>query len=667
MPETTQDKRIAAVATSPLEPDVLLFRSMSGTEALSRPYDFELVLLSENPNLAAADLLGHPLAISLIQADETSRYFHGHIARFGYAGVEGRYFRYQVRLRPWLWLLSRASNLRVFQQKNVPDIVKAVFDAHGFTDYRFALSETHPVREYCVQHRETDLEFVSRLLEEEGINYFFEHTAQKHTVVLADANDGHPTLTGGSELAFAPEAGNRRARDVYVYQWASEHRVQPGKVAMRDYDFESPGTDLTVSSAQSRSHQHAALERYEFSPGKYKQSGLGQSRAAWRLHEFQSRHAWYVGATNAMNAASGSLFTLKEHPRSDQNGEYLLTETRLRIDAGPYGAGDAGQEVYDCEFAALPRAQQYRPETATPRPMAGGPQTAVVVGPQGEDIWTDQYGRVKVQFYWDRDGQRNENSSCWVRVAQPWAGKGWGAVFIPRIGNEVIVDFLGGDPDQPIITGCVYNADQTVPYTLPDNRTQSGIKTRSSLNGTAENYNEIRFEDKKNEEEICIHAEKDMNVVVENNATLKIGFDKQDAGDQTVDIYNHRTVTLEEGNDTLHLKKGKRETTLDQGNDMLQLKQGKRDVILDVGNHTLSIKQGNQETKIDAGSSKLEAMQSIELKVGGNSIKIDQQGITIKGMMVTVQGDSKADLKSPMTTVSGDGILTVKGGLVKIN
>ncbi|WP_232020528.1 type VI secretion system tip protein TssI/VgrG [Methylocaldum marinum] len=256
---------------------------------------------------------------------------------------------------------------------------------------------------------------------------------------------------------------------------------------------------------------------------------------------------------------------------------------------------------------------------------------------------------MKVKFHWDRAESRDETSSCWVRVSQAWAGKGWGAIAIPCIGQEVIVDFLEGNPDQPIITGRVYNSEQTVPYPLPDKATQTGIKSRSSKQGASDNFNEIGMEDDIGNEEIYIHAEKDMNVVVENSATLRVGFDKQDPGDQTVDIYNNRTATLE------------------QGNDKLQLKQGNWEVLLDMSNHTLSIKQGNQETKIDLGKSTLEAIQSIELKVGQNSIKIDQTGVTIKGMMINIEGTTMAELKAPMTTVKGDGMLTAKGGLVRVN
>jgi type VI secretion system secreted protein VgrG len=309
-------------------------------------------------------------------------------------------------------------------------------------------------------------------------------------------------------------------------------------------------------------------------------------------------------------------------------------------------AGDFTESV---AISAIAKTQQFRAAHRTPKPVVRGPQTAIVVGPAGEEIYTDQYGRVKVKFHWDRAENKDETSSCWIRVSQPWAGKGWGAITIPRIGQEVIVDFLEGNPDQPIITGRVYNADQTVPYALPDNATQTGIKSRSTKAGGQDNFNEIRMEDKKGQEEIYIHAEKDMNVVVENNATLKIGFDKKDKGNQTIDIYNDRTTTLE------------------QGNDKLQLKQGNREVVLDMGNHTLSIKQGNQETKVDLGKSTLEAMQSIELKVGQNSIKIDQSGITIKGMMIKIEGTAMAEVKSPMTTIKGDGMLTAKGGIVMIN
>ena len=326
----------------------------------------------------------------------------------------------------------------------------------------------------------------------------------------------------------------------------------------------------------------------------------------------------------------------------------------------------------------------------------------VVVGKSGEEIFTDKYGRVKVQFHWDIKGQNDEKSSCWVRVSQAWAGNKWGSIHIPRIGQEVIVDFLEGNPDRPIITGRVYNANQMPPYTLPDNKTQSGIKSRSSKEGGGENANEICFEDKKGEEKLSIHAEKDYELVVENNDTQTIGFDTKKDGNQTVKIYNDRTVSLDQGNDTLTVKKGNREVSIDQGNatltvktgkrtntiqgdDTLTVKQGNRVSSVDMGNDTLTVKQGNRNieikmgndslklgmgnltTKLDLGKVSEEAMQSIEMKVGQNSIKIDQMGITIKGMMISIEGQVKVDVKGVMTTINGDAMLTLKGGMTMIN
>jgi type VI secretion system secreted protein VgrG len=407
---------------------------------------------------------------------------------------------------------------------------------------------------------------------------------------------------------------------------------------------------LIEKTSRPTGDDYGTYEQYDY-PGGYVENADGSHYSKVRLEALQSDYERFSGEGNVAGLEVGALFKLVDHPRQDQNKEYVVTGMEYRLQSNRYksvsdSAGDFDEKV---GIFAIAKTQQFRAAHRTPRPVVRGPQTAIIVGKAGEEIWTDQYGRVKVKFHWDRAENRDETSSCWVRVSQPWAGKGWGAIAIPRIGQEVIVDFLEGNPDQPIITGRVYNAEQAVPYALPDNATQTGIKSRSTKGGGQDNFNEIRMEDKKDKEEIYVHAEKDMNVIVENNATLKVGFDKKDKGNQTIDIYNDRTTTLE------------------QGNDKLQLKQGNRQVVLDMGNHTLSIKQGNQETKVDLGKSTLEAMQSIELKVGQNSIKIDQSGITIKGMMINIEGTTMAEVKSPMTTVKGDGMLTAKGGIVMIN
>jgi type VI secretion system secreted protein VgrG len=715
----TQDHRFAKI-TSSLGTDTLLFYRMTGAESLSEPFEFQLEMLSEKPDIDPNSILGKALSVNLVLPSGAPRYFHGHVCRFGRTGIKGRFYRYGATLRPWLWFLSRAHNCRIFQQETVPDIIKKVLSAHGFSDFKLSLSGTHASREYCVQYRETDLNFVSRLMEEEGIYYFFQHEKNKHTLVLADSIDAHKPVADYATLSYTTSPGVLRGRKEYIFDWAAMQGIQTGAVTLRDFNFETPTQDLTVASAASYSHEHGAYEWYDY-PGKYAAAGDGRTLASCRLDEFGAQHDQFTGASNAMGLTTGALFTLADHPCSNQNAQYLLLETRFAIESDEYESGGGGAD-FQCSFTALHRDTPFRPPQRAVKPAMRGPQTAIVVGKSGEEIWTDRYGRIKVQFHWDREGKKDENSSCWVRVSQPWAGKGWGAIAIPRIGQEVIVDFLEGDPDRPIVTGRVYNADQTVPYTLPDNATQTGIKSRSSKGGTGDNFNEIRLEDKKGSEEIFVQAEKDMNVVIENNETRKIGFDKKDKGNQTIDIYNDRTVTLDQGNDTLTVKTGNRVVTVEKGddthtvkqgnrvvsvdtgndthtvktgnrvvsvdtgndthtvktgnrevnvntgNDTHNVKMGNREVTVSMGNDTLTIKMGNQTTKLNLGSSTTEAMMGIELKVGANSIKIDQSGITIKGMMVKIEGTMMAEVKSGlMTKVEGSAMLMAKGGITMIN
>jgi type VI secretion system secreted protein VgrG len=646
----TQDFRSVSV-TSPLVKDDLLFFRMQGREEFSRLFELEVDLLSENRNLAVKDILGKKLTVALELPNGGTRYFNGYAVQFSQEPDFDQFAHYRAILRPWLWFLTRKTNCRIFQDKTVPQIVKVIFEEHGFSgDVEESLSETYRLREYCVQYRESDFDFVNRLLEEEGIYYFFKHENDKHTLNLVDSSNAHSEVSGYAEIPFLPpENQERRYRD-HLFAWSFRRVVQPGTYTVNDFDFVKPRAALIEKTSRPTENDYAEYEQYDY-PGGYVKNTDGAHYSKVRLEALQSDYERFSGEGNALGLEVGASFTLVDHPRRDQNMEYVITGTEFRLQTNDYKSGGyrVGDFVEKLGVSAIAKKQQFRAAHCTPRPFVRGPQTAIVVGKKGEEIWTDQYGRVKVKFHWDRAENRDETSSCWVRVSQPWAGKGWGAVAIPRVGQEVIVDFLEGNPDQPIITGRVYNAEQTVPYTLPDNATQTGIKSRSSKEGAPDNFNEIRMEDKLGKEEIYIHAEKDLNVVVENSATLRVGFDKSDPGDQTVDIYNNRTTTLEKGNDRLQLKKGNRE------------------VVLDMGNHTLSIKQGNQETKIDVGKSTLEAMQSIELKVGQNSIKIDQSGVTIKGMMIKIEGTAMAELKAPMTTVKGDGMLTAKGGLVMVN
>ena len=635
-----QDDRQIGVAT-PLGADKLLFYRMIGKEELGRPFECQLELLSEDREIDLSSLLGQSVTVWLELPGGGKRYFNGMVARFRQGEHVGNYARYHATLRPWLWFLTRTADCRIFQNTTVPDIILSVFRDNGFSDFDVKLSARYRQWEYCVQYRESDFNFVSRLMEQEGIYYYFDHASDKHTLVLADSLVSHGTLSGYEKVPYFPRDEHQRHERDHLFEWQYSQEVQTGNYVLTDFDFERPQADLTAKSKVQREHSQADFEVFDY-PGEYVQSADGDAYARARIEELQAQFERLEAQGNARGLETGRLFTLTDCPRDDRNCQYLIVSATHELRSDEYQSAETpkAEQVYLGQIVAIDSQQQFRPQRITRKPVVRGPQTAVVVGLHGEEIWTDKYGRVKVQFHWDRYGRSDENSSCWIRVAQLWAGKQWGAIHIPRIGQEVIVDFLEGDPDRPIITGRVYNGESMPPYKLPDNQTQSGTISRSTKEGNAQTFNELRFEDKIDEEQIYFHAEKDFDRVVENNDTLKVGFDKKDKGDQTIDIYNDRTITLEEGNDKLQIKKGNRETLIDKG---------------------------DQTVTIAVGKSTTEAGTSIELKVGASSIKIEPSKITIKSPQVAVQADGQMDVKAAMTNVSGDAMLVLKGGLVTIN
>jgi type VI secretion system secreted protein VgrG len=530
---------------TPLGPEVLLFRRMRAREELSRLSEFDIELLSEERQIAPASILGRNVTVRLALEGEAVRHFNGYVTRFGQAGMHGRYHAYRALVRPWLWFLTRTADCRIFQDLSVPEIVKQVFADHGMADLKDELTYTYPKRTYCVQYRETDFDFVSRLLEQEGIYYFFQHAEERHTLVLADATSVHVRAPGYETLRYVEASRLVRPDQEVVSRWDQACEIQPGRYRMTDYDFERPRADLTAHAAATRENVLADYEVYDY-PGVYRNSADGEQYADARLDELQARFDTVRAAGTPRGVAAGRLFEFAGHPRADQNGEYLVTAVDYTMSVNEYETEPTPGTVCTCEFTALSSRQQFRPRRLTPVPVVKGPQTAVVVGPAGDEIFTDKYGRVKVQFHWDRYGKKNENSSCWVRVAQPWAGKNWGMMAVPRIGQEVVVDFLEGDPDQPIITGRVYNAEQMPPWALPANMTQSGVLTRSSKGGSAANANELRFEDKKGAEQVYLHAEKNQDISVENDETHSVGHDRSKAigHDESTQVRHDRTETV---------------------------------------------------------------------------------------------------------------------------
>lgn len=540
---------------APLGEDKLLFYRMHANERLGTLFEYDLEVLSDDPAVKPSDLLGKSVTVRLHLPDDSYRYFNGFVSRFGHYGTIDKFPYYRLSLRPWLWFLTRNTDCRIFQRKSVPDIVKDVMREKGFSDFKEELSGNYRTRDYCVQYRESDFNFISRLLEEEGIYYFFKHEDGKHTLVLADSLGAHSSVSGYADIPyFDPGNPERRKRD-HIFEWSFRQEVQPGKFTLTDYDFTKPKADLQVKSSVQRDHAHADYECYDY-PGEYVETGDGDGYVRCRIEELHAGFEQGSGKGNARGLATGALCKLTDHPRDDQNRDYLVTSAEYQLKSDQYFAVGSGtdEDIFHCAFTAIEQNTPFRPPRSTNKPIVQGPQTAVVVGPSGDEIYTDQYGRVKVQFHWDRLGKKDQDSSCWVRVSHPWAGKNWGMIAIPRIGQEVVVDFLEGDPDQPIITGRVYNADQMPPYALPANATQTGILSRSSKGGSGANCNELRFEDKKGAEQVYLHAEKNQDISVENDETHSVGHDRKKtidhdettmvAHDRTETVGNNETITI---------------------------------------------------------------------------------------------------------------------------
>ncbi|MDJ0656457.1 MAG: type VI secretion system tip protein VgrG [Xanthomonadales bacterium] len=567
----TQDKRAVKLHT-PLGKDKLFISNLWVKEGVSQLYTINATAFSEDGDIKLEDLLGKTATVE-IEVHEGIRYFHGYVARFSFSEYQDTWAVYQLEIKPWTWFLNRTSDCRIFQEKKVPDIFKELSAEYGFTDVEDRLTGTYRTWEYCVQYRETAFNFLSRLLEQEGIYYYFKHEAGKHTLVLADDYSAHEPFPNYASLKYyPPHHDDLRERD-HIQAIRATKSVRSGKYVHDDYDLEAPKKNLEAKSQITRPHVMSSFEQRDY-PGEYTENGDGDNYAKIRMQEEAASYDVVQGTGDARGLAPGFLFSLQQHDRSMENREYLVlyAEQEYRIDSYISSDASSAAHTFQCRFQAVPSAERYRPPRLTARPFVQGPQTAVVVGPSGEEIWPDKYGRVKVQFHWDRLGRKDENSSCWIRVAQMWAGKKWGAQFIPRCGHEVVVSFLEGDPDQPLITGSVYNGDNMPTYELPGNKTQSGIKTRSSKGGGTDNFNEIRFEDKIGSEQLYVHAEKDMDTVVENNQTLDVGNnrsktignneDNSIGNDQTSTIANNRKVTIDRGDDTLDLKLGSRTVTV---------------------------------------------------------------------------------------------------------
>jgi type VI secretion system secreted protein VgrG len=683
----SQDHRLLAVDT-PLGKDVLLLQELTGYEGISRLFSYELDLLAfENDSIAFDDIVGEKISLTLHLPDGTPRYINGYVSRFTQGETDERFFtHYHAQVVPWLWFLTRQADCRIFQNLGAPDIISQVFNLFDFKDFRLSLKASYPQLEYCVQYRETSFNFVSRLMEEFGIFYYFDHSTQgKHTMVLADQSSTLP-VSPSSPVSYDLVVGGLVDPEV-INNWHVGQEVRTGKYTVTDYNFTTPSTSLlandptVVDLAASQS-----LELFDY-PGLHTTKDQGDTVAKVRMQEEEAGYMVVSAAGNCRGLMSGYSFELKNHYRGDQNTNYVVTEVRHFASAGQsYTAGEPGGETYSNNLTCIPASVTYRPARVTPKPFVQGPQPALVVGKSGEEIWVDKYGRVIVQFYWDRLGKKNENSSCWIRTSQPWAGGNWGAMWIPRIGQEVLVSFLEGDPDRPVITGRVYNADQMPPYTLPDYQTRSTFMSRSSKGGGGSNYNELRFEDLKGQEQIFMNAEKDMDLRVENDSREFIGANRhlivtanqqeQIQADKHLHVQGNHFEKID-GNMSLNVGGNQMESVT--GNLSLSVTGNQSESV--TGNVSLAVTGKKDETSmayalktdttihLNAGAmAVIEAAAGLTLKVGGSTIDMNPAGVFITGTMVFINSgaasvsapdaspqspDSPTDPKDPDTADDG--------------
>ena len=501
----------------------LLFWKLSGREAMSESFALTLTLLGTDARIDRSKLLGQPVTVTIpTQNLLTPRYINGKVTRVAVSAVEltgTRYAVYQLTVEPDLWPMKRDRNLRIFQGQTVPQIVKTLLGEHQ-VNLEDKLTGSYRVWDYCVQYQESSLDFISRLMELEGIAYYFSHEADKHTLVLTDAATQHQPFSGYEVIPYHQTPSGGSTDEEGISQWALEDSVTPGIYSLDDYDFRKPNAWLFQAQQNPASPKPGSIDVYDW-PGRFVETGHAEFYARIRQERWQVEHQQIQATATAAGIAPGHTFTLTNAPFFSDNGEYLVTAVGYHFEENRYASGE-GETIHRTDFTVIPASVSYRPAQSTAWPRTYGPQTAKVVGPQGESIWTDKYGRVKVKFHWDRLAKGDDTSSCWVRVSSAWAGQGYGGVQIPRVGDEVVVDFINGDPDRPIITGRVYNEASMPPWALPAAATQMGFMSRTK-DGSVDNANALRFEDKAGAEQVWIQAERNMDTSVKNDETHTVG------------------------------------------------------------------------------------------------------------------------------------------------
>lgn len=591
-------------------PSPLQIKEFSGVEAISGLFNFSISVFSVGTMVALDQIIGQPATISVLATADKSRYINGYIRAASFIFFEESQLRYhyELTLVPWLWFLGQHTDCRIFQDMTSLAIIEKIFKEFGFDSYKFKTTKQPTTREYCVQYRESSLNFVQRLMEEDGLFYFFEHIDTKHILIIGDSVSVHEKAPVQDRFpARRLEAGDSQAA---ISGWREGVRLSSAGVALDDYNFKKASELLGVSvSSLKTMGVNKDLELYDY-PGRYRERDHGETIAKHRMEYIESAFQRFYGDCNIPTLAPGYRITLEEHLVKKYNDTYIVLET---VHEGKNNWGEQGGAFYQNQFEAMPANIVFRPERRARQPVIEGPQTAVVVGPSGEEIHVDEFGRIKVQFRWDRRGSGDERASCWIRVAQGWAGPRWGAVTLPRIGMEVLVAFLDGNPDRPLIVGCLYNSESMPPYALPAERSKTSFKTRSTPGGG--NFNEVRFEDKKGKEQIFIHGAKDLDLRIKSERREFIGASSHSWIGRNHKEYVFQSKYLTVGGDLAKQVAGCVGWTIGQRFDCT------------VG-QSYAVKVG-QEIMLDAG-------MILTIKAGGAFIKLGPDGVTISGALVRI-------------------------------
>jgi type VI secretion system secreted protein VgrG len=729
MTDWTQDGR-PFLLTTPLGKDVLLLTSWTGEEHVSSLFRFTVTAISTRADIVAKDLLLKKVSLDLVLPDKSKRTIHGIVSRFSRGGTAPRgYVAYELEIVPPHWALSLDEGFDIFQNKSARDVCTELLTG---TPNEWKVSRTLEPRPYCFRYRESRWNMISRLLEQEGLLYRFDHTGKEGKLVVHDASASARVAWGLSKLEYN-EHEMLEPRLTSLRMTASPYVAETRVRTAGEFHHTKDVTDVTKSSGEFSPPADITAYRFEQQMTAHR-SGITHSGgedkaqvdklptdvkavARFRQEQAEALAVVYQGTSGYAALEAGAKTSVVDHPNPAMNLDLFVLGVQHAGENGSYHSGDDAEASYSNTFMAIPATTPYRPAQRTPWPHVGGSHVGTVVGPAGEEIYTDKHGRVQVVFKWDKDASTALARSCWIRVAQSFAGQQFGSVFLPRIGHEVLVEFLDGNPDNPVVVGSLYNSANLPPWTLPDNKTQSGVRTKSTLKGGADNHNELRFEDKKDAEQIWVQAEKNLDTFVKNDETRKVDHDR------TTTIKNHDTRTVTEGNDTHTIEKGEQtitvkdnkrtlhvekdhtvtvngnesvtvkqdrkvvvqanqvhEVTQDNtvtikgkqtrtitGNDSTKVEQGNVKLEVSLGNLNTEVKLGNITEKASVGSITLEAMQKITLKVGANEITVDQSGVTIKGIMVKIEGTAMTQVKAPITQVDGSGMVMIKGGITMIN